>query len=495
MNTLDTGEGSDATAMQNIATDLANNLSNIDTNQLESLLSTARLATNQLERTLNDKKAELEEFSSKEKPTGPDGTELTPEEVESKKKQLQYEIDAIERKISLRDLKLPLVEAWVEKAQARLAEYELHARSAMDGDPDLRRFVLRELLVEIPSEMGRMIRDARDEFAPESEVEEYTGRADLIQADLTARQNSKAKDAADTRKDNLEGWIAEQREGRDHFGLQMIRGDREYTWERLITESRYLWLETVDGAKQFLENPGNAAGSTSSLLKRPGKGYLVLRLVSKTPKYAQGKLDAKQRVIELAAQRRARELCVKALRKLRAEVLDRGWDEAYATAKAKYGDALSVKQTVWFKENEDIPGLYSHNDNDVLKVSSSPSATSPDAPFVQALKDIKPKEGITEIVPHKYNEDPLRRPDHDKWGYLLARVKDRRALTQRLEKDDFKDSATWGNSPADIWRNRHLAASDLVRSLIEPSRVLEGHDIIQYKTEKKEDEKKEEPSS
>src|SRR5690606_32936539 len=86
------------------------------------------------------------------------------------------------------------------------------------------------------------------------------------------------------------------------------------------------------------------------------------------------------------------------------------------------------------------------------------------------------------IVPHKFNNDALRRPDHDKWAYMLARVTDRRSVPQRMAEDDFKDGSPWGGNPADLWRNRHLAASDTVRDLMEPARVLAGHEIMQYKT-------------
>ncbi len=463
--------------LESIVTEFTSALSVLDTSHLESLVTAATLTQHRIEQTLKDKEAALAEFNAKETHTADDGTEMTPEEIEARRRQLELEIDSHKKRLELRDLKLPMVEEYVEAARRQLAEYELHVRSAMHGDESLRRSVLRELLVVVPTELGAGVRAARDRIAPTEEADEYEGQVQLISANLTARENSKRKDAANTLNDNIANWIAQQ-----ELAVKVDTLLTVHTWESLLDDPAWAWMEHVDGARQFLEEPTSFEGSTSSILRRPGVGYLVLRLREKTPKHAQGKLDAKERLTTLAAMRRARELCVEAMEKIRADVLENGWDSAYAAAKQKYGDALHLDDTVWFKENEDIPRIYSHGDTEVLNVTSSPSATSPDAPFVQALKDITLKEGVTKIVPHKFNNDALRRPDHDKWGYMLARVTDRRAVPQRMSEEDFKDGSPWGGNPADLWRNRHLAASDTVRDLIEPARVLAGHEIIQYKS-------------
>lgn len=495
----ETGDAaSSARALDQIAQDFGRALSDIDTSQLAGLTSAAAVSTQNLERSLNDKEAEREEFALKEKKTNADGTEMTEEEVAAKLQQFDHEVTALKERMKLRDELLPKVEAWVEVMRAALSAYELQARSASEGDVDLRRFVLRELLVEIPAGLGKLIRETRDEIAPLIRVEEFGGSAELIQADIEARQNSLRKDASDASNMDVGAWIREKAADSVKIGLEVVTPTGKRTWETLIGDERFAWLENVDGAKQFLEDPMNAKGATSGIMALPGKGYLLLRLLAKTPKYPQGRIETSDRVTTLAAMLRARALCVDALKDIRQQVIDKGWDAAVTAARAKYGAAFTVHTTPWFKENEDIPDLYSHNDTDVLSFNTSPSPASPDAPFVTRLKDIRPKDGVSELIPEKFNPDMLRRPEKEEWSYLLARIKDRKPLQTRMEPDDLKETGqSWAPAPSQVWRERHLAASELVRSLIEPSKLLAGRDIIEYKAKEKnkDNSAKEEPSS
>lgn len=458
-------------------------LANIERDQVDTLETTAGITTQDLERTLNDKRAEMEEFEAREKKLTPDGKEMTAEEVTARVDQYRLEIKAIEERIKLRDTKKPLVSEFAESFRAQLMGYEAKVRSLKTGDVALRQFAFRELLSELPVELGRVARDARDSIVPEREVEDYTGRSELIQADYNARQNSLRKDAADTRDMNLAALARD-------FNLSMQTPGGEWTWEKIVGDETYRYLEQVEGAQRFLEEPGNEAGATSGIMAAPGRGYLVLRLRAKTAKYPQGRLGAAERVLDVATLRRARELAVDALRDLRRQMLKDGWDKTVEAAKAKYGASFEIVETGWFNDRIDIANIYSEGDSDVLNYSASPSSAAPDQPFIGRIKDIKPSEGITEIVPEKRNTDPLRRPDRDQWSYLLARVTDRRSTPLRLQKDAMKEKG-W-RTPAEIWRNRHLANSDVVRSLVEPARVLEGHEIIQYKPEEPKEEKSEE---
>lgn len=473
-------------ALEQIANDLGRALSDFDTSQLEGLISAASVATQSLERSVNEKEAEREEFVLQEKKTNPDGSTMSEEEVQAKLKGFDHEIMALRERIRLRDELMPKVEAFVEEMRGLLSGYELQARAAAEGDNELRRFVLRELVVEVPAVLGKRTRAARDEIAPQAQIEEFSGFGELIDADIQARNNSLRKDAADATNFDVTAWIRDN-SARGAQGLEMQSPTGTRTWETLIEDDRFAWIENVDGAQRFLEDPQNAKGATSGVLALPGKGYLILRLRAKTPKYAQGRIDAADRLLKLSAMLRARELCVEALQELRRTAIDKGWDAATTTARQKYGSAFSVRKTGWFKDGEDIAGLYSHNDSDVLEYNTSPSPTAPDSPFITRLKDIRPKEGVSEIIPEKFNPDLLRRPEFDEWSYLLARLTGRRPLSGRMEVDDMKDAGQyWAPAPAEIWQQRHLAASELVRGLVEPATLLKGREIIQYKAKEKE---------
>ncbi|MBX3459481.1 MAG: phage tail tape measure protein [Planctomycetes bacterium] len=478
-------------ALEQIATDFGRALSDFDTSQLQGLISTAGVATQSLERSINDKEAEREEFVLQEKKENADGSTMSEEEVQAKLKGFDHEIMALRERLRLRDELLPKVEAFVEEIRALLSAYELQARAAAEGDNDLRRFVLRELLVEIPAVLGKRTRATRDEIAPQAQVDEFAGFAELIDADIQARNNSLRKDAADASNFDINAWVREN-SGKTRLGLEVLSPTGTRTWETLIEDDRYAWMENVEGAQRFLEDAQNAKGATSGVLALPGKGYLILRLRAKTPKYPQGRLDADERLLKLSAMMRARQLCVDALRDLRRVVIDKGWDAAVEQARQKYGSAFSVRETGWFKEGEDIPNLYSHNDSDVLNYNTSPSPSAPDSPFITRLKDIRPKEGVSEIIPEKFNPDLLRRPEFEEWSYLLARVKDRRPLQGRIAVDDMQDKGQyWAPAPGEIWRERHLAASELVRGLVEPATLLKDRDIIQYKAKEKKKENSE----
>ncbi|MCB9931918.1 MAG: hypothetical protein H6841_00690 [Planctomycetes bacterium] len=476
-----TDPAANSKALERLVDEFARELQNLDREQIQSLLTVARVSTRSLERELNDKRAEQEEFQLEKEKRTPGGQLMTDLEVQSKLDQFRLEVKAIEVKIRLRDEKSPRVEAFAEDLRSKLAGYELLVRNAREGDLELRRDVLRELLVEMPVEIGAFIRDSRDAVAPEDEVGEYRNQAELIRADYQARQRNQAKDAADTREWDISRTVA-------GLGLSLVEGGRNQTWEKVVTHEDYGFLEGVDGAKSFLEDPTNAAGSTSKIMAVPGQGYIILRLMDKTPKYTLGRGDAADTVTTLASMRRARELTVEAMKQLRREVLKDGWNAAIERARARYGAHFEVQTTPFINDKMDIPGVYSDSDNDVLKLSSSPSATAPDQPFVSRIKDIDPAEGVSEVISEKHNPDPLRRPEHDQWAYLLARIVERQVVPRRLSVDSLKESQ-WGSAPAEIWRNRHLATSEVVRKLITPADILAEHKIVQYKPEEPKDNK------
>ena len=471
------GEGAEANsaAVQRIVDEFVRELANFDREQIESLLNTANVILRPLEQDLNNRRAELEEFTLQklEDKLTSDGKQMTAEEIAAKTEEYNLQIKAIEEKIRLRDLKAPKLQAFADELRGLLASYELTIRNAREGDLDLRRHVLRELVVEIPVELGKLIRDRRDSIVPEAEIDEYRTQKDLISADHQARQKNLQKDAANTTDWNLTNVI-------NGLRLKLEEGAVKTTWQEVIGGEKFAFLDNVDGARQFLEDPTNAAGSTSRIMAVPGKGYIILRLKEKTPKHQQGRSDAGETVTTIAAMKRARELTVEAMEALRREILKDGWSAAIDRAKVKYGVFFEVQTTPFFDDKMDIPGLYSDSDNDVLMLSSSPTATAPDQPFVSRIKDIDPADGVTEVISERHNVDQLRRPEKEEWAYLLARVTERRLVERRLAKDAIGEDR-YGSTPAEVWRNRHLAGSETVRKLITPSEVLAGHEIVQYK--------------
>ncbi|MCB9895666.1 MAG: hypothetical protein H6839_14560 [Planctomycetes bacterium] len=478
-------EGTDATANSNalirIVDEFVRVLADFDREQIGTIISTANVTVQDLSSQLNNKLAEQDEFLAETDHRTSDNKVMSAEEVEAKKQQFKLEIEAINEKMRLRDAKAPLVEKFAEELRGKLADYELQIRNAKPGDAgnvDLRRYALRELLVELPVELGKFIKAQQDAIVPQDEADEYRNQAELIRADHQARQKNLAKDAGDTRNWNISQWTGP-------LGLDVEEQSTPVTWERVL-ESKLSWLENVDGARDFLEQPTNYAGSVSKIMAAPGKGYIILQLKEKTPKYTLGREEARDKVIEIAAMKRARELAVEALKALRRDIVDNGWSGPVEKAKAKYGEFMEVDKTPFFNEKMDIPGIYSDSDNDVLKLSSSPSAVAPDQPFVSRIKDIDPAEGITKVISEKHNPDPLKRPENEEWAYLLARVIERRLVTRRLTEDNLKEHQ-YGSTPAEIWRNRRLATSEVVRKLITPAELLEGHEIIQQKPDSKKD--------
>src|SRR5690606_8296376 len=111
---------------------------------------------------------------------------------------------------------------------------------------DLRRAVLRELLVEMPVELGAFIRDNRDAIVPQDEIDEYRNQAELIRADYQARQRNQAKDAADTRDWDISRIVT-------GLKLKVVAGGSNLTWEKVIADENLGYLENVDGAREFLE--------------------------------------------------------------------------------------------------------------------------------------------------------------------------------------------------------------------------------------------------
>lgn len=473
--------------LNNLVDELARELFNIDREQIESLISIAEVVSRPLERDLNDKKAALEEFELEEEKTTPDGKVLSQEEIDAKLKQFQLEIDAINERIALRDNIAPKVQEFAEELRSKLAEYELEIRNArqQEGDLTLRKFYLRELLVEIPAELGRLMRNSRDEIAAQDEIDNFRDRAELIRADYQARQKRIAKDAADTREWNLDQIVGRFK------GLKITTTVASRTWEEVVADPDYGYLENVEGAQQFLEDPNKPAGSTSDIMAVPGKGYIILVLGDKTPKYTLSRADAFEKVVTLAAMKRARELTVEAMKELRRKVLKDGWAAATKVAEEEYGEHFETQTTPFFTDKMDLPDVYSDSDNDVLMLSSSPSSTAPDQPFMTRIKDIDPSEGVTEVISEKHNADPLRRPEKEEWAYLLARVVDRRLVQRRLTEDNLEEKR-WGSSPAEIWRNRHLATSQVVRDLITPEALLKDHQIILFKADEEEKDNSEE---
>ncbi|MBE7490290.1 MAG: hypothetical protein HS108_00795 [Planctomycetes bacterium] len=463
--------------VERLAGDFARELRNLSGEQLSGLKSNASMVAQDLERMRNDKRAQREEFEAKEPKKNDQDEPMTAAEIAARLRGFDLEIEAINEKIRMRDAKLPPVEAFVEALEAMITAYELAVRQiGQTGDLALRSATLRAMLVEVPGRLARFARDQADVIVPQSEIDDWDGRSQLIQADVSARSAAIQKDAADTRSLNLEEMCRELKLTMLSFGS----GDNLLTWERVVTNESLRYLDFVEGARTFLEEPSNTAGKVSGILAMPGRGYLLLRLRDKTPKYAQGRADARELVLKLAVMNRARQLCVDAMREVRRDIIANGWDAAVARAAEKYGSHFRVIKTGWFTEAMDIPGIYSEGDSELLGFSSMGNASSPDLPLMTRLRESHAREGVTNMLADKRNEDPLRRLEHEQWAYLLARLTNRRAVPRRLEESALKESG-YGYSPAEIWRNRHLAGSPLVRELITPADLLKETPVVLIK--------------
>jgi hypothetical protein len=471
--------------------------------QLSTLNSTAQRTMQDLDRTLRDKEARLEEQRSQKEIKGPDGEPL--DEVQRKLEidRLEMEIAGLKEQVALRDLLFEgkggkqedSVRTFVDGFKKVLVGYKLSLRGLLLGDIDARRFAFDELLVEIPTALGNKLREARDRIVSQQSVDDLDAQAALMRADLDAFRSRIKREASDTRRDlSLEKVIGDANldvTGEAGKGLKLPAGFgsvRLLTWRDVVTDAELRWLEYVDGAKRFLEEPSYTEGSVSDVMGYPDRGLYLLRLIRKTPKYTKGEAEVTERLLTLAAQQRARQFCIQELKLIRADIIKRGWDAAVADAKKRW-PMIEVLKTDWISAKVDIPDVQSESDSELLAFSSGPSTSDPDKPFMDRLKDIKPEDGVSEIVPEKFNKDPLKKPEEERWNYLLARVIDRRTVARRLSESDLEDSS-FGRGPADIATERRLASSAIVMELITPKRLLEGVEIYRYpSTREQEDEK------
>ncbi|MHC4840672.1 MAG: hypothetical protein ACYTDT_06855 [Planctomycetota bacterium] len=476
---------------------LLTQLRRLDTSELKGLADEADASAYRYENNLDNAKAELEDFEdevkkSKEpegKPLESDnGEPMSDTEIEARKKQLQIKVDEHAEKIKLRDAKSKLVKAFVDELRTELARMQLAVGAAREGDLAMRRSALLGLVNQMPLTFVKLVEDARDRIVPDDEVEAQAEAAELIRADISARNSSKIKDAENTLELDLAAMCGK-------LNLTLVESrHKDLTWEKIVDSDELSYFQNIEGAKEFLEGALNHAGKVSEILAVPGRGYILLRLTAKTPMYSQGRVDAEKRILSLAIQYRARELAVNALEELRRDIISKGWDSAAGNAATRYGTHFERFDVGFFADKEDLPELFSTNDSDLLTSTSSPAANSPDAPFLSALKSIKASEGVSEVVAEKKLTDPLRRPDREEWSYSLARITDRRITVRRMDPTAM-DEEQWG-SPAKIWRDRHIASGDVVRRLTQPSMLLdkEKYKIVRYKlpTEEEEDEESEE---
>ncbi|MBX3475215.1 MAG: hypothetical protein KF754_12595 [Planctomycetes bacterium] len=470
----------DDAAVRLASADLITELQNLEREQVSGLVSAGSLASQDLERMRNDKRAQRDEFDAKTVKKNDQEEPLTEAEIKARLRGFDLEIEAIDERIKARDKKQPQTEAFADALRAMLVAYELAVQQAgQAGDDRLRAAALQTLLLEIPARVAKFTRDQADLIVAQSEIDEWDNRAQLIQADVAARQASSTKDAADTRGINLATLCAEA-------GVNLVNaGDRLYTWKEVVESETLGYLDFVDGARAFLEEPANTAGKVSTIMALPGRGYLLLRLRDKTPKHPQGRLGAQETVLKLAAMNRARQLAVDAMKELRRDIVDNGWDAAIGRATQKYGAHLLVVKTGWFTDNMDIPEIYSAGDSDFLGFSASASESSPDGPFMSRLRNIPPRDRVTELFADRRINDPLRRLENETWGYSLARMTARANDPRRMEENTLKDTGFF--SPADIWRTRHLAGTSTVVELMTPALLLKDKQVILYKAEESKD--------
>lgn len=479
--------------LSNLIEDLARNLEDdIGREQLNSLVTTAQRSIQDLDRQLRDKEAGLEDKASQKELKGPDGEVMDDEQRRLELARIQLEIDGIKEQIALRDLLLDgkggrkedSVRRFADQFRKLLVGYKLTLRAAAKGNDALRKFAVEELLVEVPAELSRALREAKDRIVSQAGIDDLESALQLLRADNEAFDARIRREAANTLSLNIEAKA-------DSYKLKYARfgSARLLKWGDVLADDRLAFLENVDGAKRFLEEPGSNEGAFSEIMGLADKGLYMLRLRRKVPKFQQGHHDARQRVFTLAAATRARELCVAEMKALRADIIKRGFDTAVADFRKKWPQA-EVKDTPFITNGMDIPGVNSEGDSELLAFSSTPSLMDPDKPYVDRVKEIKPEEGISEIIPEKFNRDIQRRPDEDQWAYLLARVTDRRAMPRRLSEKDVEDSG-FGSGPANILRERRLASSQTVLDLINPKVVLEKHTIERFPTPKEIEDAKE----
>ena len=460
--------------LKRLAEDLSRAIQQLDTEQLGVINSKAALTGQNQEQQRDEKIALKEEFEARENPRNDNDLPMTAAEKAAKLQSFDLEAEAFTARIAARNRTAPLVEKVVAAGRALLAELDLAARGvAQEGDEKLRAFALAELLAAAPARLVQFVKDQGDACVPQSLVDQWDGDVQVMQADLEARQNAIRKEAADTRDLTLDKWCQD-------LGIEYRAGTRSMTWDDVLKDENLRELEFVEGAKSFLEDATNAAGTASGLLTLPGKGYMILRLRDKTPKYNQGRHEAAERAIRLAAMQRARRLAIDALEVVRRDVIKNGWDAAWQRASEKHGIHVSRRTLDWFNEKMDLPSIYSEADNDLLKFSTSPYASAPDQPFMTRLREIPTRDGVTRLIPEKFNPDSQRRPDREQWAYIIARVLERRPYARRMEESHLKETG-YGGSPSELWRHRHLAGSEIIRELISPAILLQGRDIVLYR--------------
>jgi hypothetical protein len=456
--------------------------------QLNTLNSTAQRLVQDLDRTLRDKEARLEEQKSQKEIKDPAGEPMSDEQRALEIERLELEIAGLKEQITLRDLlfegkggkKEDSARAFGDEFRKILVGYKLSLRGLLTGDIDTRRFALEELMLEMPVALGRELREARDRIVPQQGIDDLEAQVALLRADADAFRSRIRREAGDTRALAFDKII-------DEVNKEVVPGlkrsspfgtVRLLTWRDVVTDNDLRFLEYVDGAKRFLEEPNFDEGSVSDVMGFPDRGLYLLRLIRKSPKYTKGEAEVTERVRDLAAQKRARELCIQELKAIRADIIKRGWTPAVDDAK-KRNPTLEIKKTDWISSNVDIPDVQSEGDSELLAFSSAPSTMDPDKPFIDRVKEIKPEEGVSEIIPEKFNKDVLKKPEDETWNYMLARIADRRTVSRRLSDSDIEDSA-YGRGPADIAAERRLAASSLIMDLITPTRLLADHKIFRY---------------
>jgi len=468
--------------LSNLIQDLARNLEeDIGREQVGSLTSTAQRMIQDLDRQVRDKEARLEEQMAQKELKGPDGELMNDAQRKLEFDKIRLEIEGLKEQIKLRDLlfegkggKLEdSARDFADKFRKLLVGYKLALRSALTGEFELRKFAVEELMVEIPAELGRVVREGRDRIVPQAGIDDLDGAQQLLRADNEAFDARIRRESSSTIGMDLDKMSATYKIRHERFGAT-----KPLTWREVLANDQLRMLENVEGAKRFLEEPTSYEGSVSEIMGLPDKGLYLFRLHRKTPRHVLGRLEANERVLNLAAMQRARVLCIREVNSIRQDILKRGWDAAIADAKKKWPQ-LEVKDTPWFSGGMDIPEVQSEGDSELLAFSSAPSIMDPDKPFVDRVKDIKPEEGVSEIIPEKSNRDLMRRPDDDKWAYMLARLTDRRFVERRMTNSDVEDTS-YGQGPADIVRERKLAASATVLDLINPRKVLEKHVIFRY---------------
>ncbi|MCC6572164.1 MAG: hypothetical protein IT462_00100 [Planctomycetes bacterium] len=475
------GDAADDNALNIAAADVLRALDDLSIEQLRSLESTANRATFDMERSLKDMEAGLETLKTDTEAKGDDGEPLTDEMRKLKVEKDELKIKGLKEQMVLRDQHIKAVTGFIADMRTLLSSLALRAAATRQGEMTLRKYALEQLVVEGRLELVRVVREGRDAIAPQQALDDLDGSIQLATVEVDAFNEQMRKDSGDLSHLALDKLAADRK-------MTVERSRANMTWRQVLADPRLAFLEHVSGAQNFLEGPASTKGAVSDILPMPGQGLYMIRLGAKQPKYPLGALETRERVVKLAAMRRSREICVRELNRIRDEIIKDGWDAALKRAKEKY-PALTVQKTEFFSDNVDLPQVFSNSDHDVLDFSASPNASTPDMPFMNRIKSIDVKEGVSEIIPEKHNTDILDRPDDEKWAYMLAHVVDRRIVDRRISEETLNEDKY---SLGDIWRQRRLASSDVVRGLIEPKQLLGNVRVARYPFERESEKAKEE---